>query len=118
MNIVFAVQNNDDWSSKISSRFGRGNGFILYNEESKELSYHSNEENVNAGHGAGIQASQTVVNLKAEIVITGGSMGPKAFEVLKSANIKMFTKAGETSVKEAYDNFKNNIYSEILTSDQ
>jgi len=118
MNIVFAVQNNDGWNSKISSRFGRSEGYMRYSESAKKLSYHSNEENVNAGHGAGIQASQAVVILKASVAVTGGSIGPKAFEVLNSSNVKVFSQVGEITVKEAYEKFKNNEYSLLAESDK
>ena len=117
MNIVFAVQKNDGWNSIMSTRFGRGNGFMLFVEESKELTYHSNEENINAGHGAGIQASQTVVSLGANVAITGGSMGPKAFDVLKKAEVKMFTQTGEVSIKEAYEKYEQGMYNEINAAD-
>ncbi len=118
MNIVFAVQNNADRDSKISSVFGRAKGFILYSEETEKISYHSNTENVNTGHGAGIQAGQSVVNMKADVVITGGSIGPKAFEVLMSADIKTYTQTGEILVKEALENYKKGEYSETLKSDK
>jgi len=118
MNILFAVQNNNGWDSKTDSRFGRGNGYMLYSEESKQLSYHSNKENVNTGHGAGIQAGQLVVNLGTNIVITGGSIGPKAFNVLSKAKIKVYTQVGEISVKEAYESFRNGKYKETLKSDK
>jgi predicted Fe-Mo cluster-binding NifX family protein len=118
MNIIFAVQNNDGWNSKISSRFGRTEGYIRYSEDLKKLSYHSNSKNVDAGHGAGVQASQSVVNLEANVVVAGGSIGPKAFDVLKSSGVKMYCQVGEISVKEAYDNFKNGLYNETLKSDK
>lgn len=118
MNIVFAVQNNDGWNSRISSRFGRSEGYIRYSEDTKKLSYHSNEENVNAGHGAGIQASQSVVTLEANIALAGGSIGPKAFEVLHSSGVKVYSQVGEITIKEAYEKFKNNEYSLLAESDK
>ncbi|MBN1113184.1 MAG: hypothetical protein JXA53_09765 [Bacteroidales bacterium] len=118
MNIIFAVQNNDGWDSIISLKYGRAKGFFCYSQETDELTYYSNEENQNAGHGAGINAAQIAINQKASVVITGGSMGPKAFEVLNKANIKMFTQAGEVSVLVAYSNFKDNKYNQVLASDK
>ena len=118
MNVVFAVQNNDEWNSKISSVFGRAIGFMKYSEETKQLSFHSNTENVNAGHGAGVQAGQVVVTLGADIVITGGSIGPKAFDVLKSVEMKKYSQVGEITIKQAYANYKNNKYQETLSSDK
>ncbi|HBF88820.1 MAG TPA: dinitrogenase iron-molybdenum cofactor biosynthesis protein [Bacteroidales bacterium] len=118
MKIAFAIQKQEGWDSIINSRFGRTENFALYDEKSDSFSYKSNEENVDAGHGAGIQASQIVVNFGAEVVITGGSYGPKAFDVLKAAKIKTFSQVGEITLKEAYKNFKANKYSETLESDK
>ncbi|MBI9036069.1 MAG: hypothetical protein JEZ03_16530, partial [Bacteroidales bacterium] len=116
MNIIFAVQNNNGWESDISSRFGRTEGYICYSDENNEISYHSNEENVNAGHGAGIQAGQIVIGLKADVVIAGGDIGPKAFQVLKGAGVKMYCQIGEIKLKEALESFKNGKYLELSES--
>jgi len=118
MNIIFTVQDNNDWKSKINSRFGRAEGFILLSEETKVLKFISNNENINAGHGAGIQAGQTVVNQKADVLITGGTIGPKAFNVLKTAKIKCFTQVGQISITEAYDKFTSGEFIEITNSDK
>ncbi len=118
MNIIFTVQNNKAWDSIINSRFGRAEGFILYSEENDTLSYHSNEENTNSGHGAGIQTAQEILTKKAGVVITGGSMGPKAFKVLKSAGVKMYCQVGEIPAKEAFENFKNGKYSPLSESNK
>ncbi len=105
MNIVFAVQNNDDWNSKVNLRFGRAEGFILYSEETEKLTYYSND-NIQASHGAGTQAGQLLSNLKANVLITGGSIGPKALKVLTSAEVELITNVGEISIKEAFANYK------------
>ena len=110
MNIVFAVQKDQGWDSLVSSRFGRAEGFLCYNEEEDSFSYASNADNATAGHGAGIQASQAVAGMNAEVAITGGDYGPKAADTLKSAGIKMIANTGELSVKEVYDKFKNQSY--------
>lgn len=117
MNIIFTVQDNKGWESALSSRFGRAEGYICYSQENDKLSFHCNKENVNAGHGAGIQAAQAVANLEAEVVITGGSIGPKAFDVLKNAGIKMYGSTGKISVKGALQNFKIGKYSQLSKSD-
>ena len=118
MNIIFTVQNNKGWDSIINSRFGRAEGFIFYSEENDTLSYHSNEENTNSGHGAGIQTAQEILTQKADVVITGGSMGPKAFKVLKSAGIKMYCQVGEIPAKEAFENFKDGKYLPLSESNK
>jgi len=117
MKIIFAVQDNNGWESVVSSRFGRADGYICYSEESGKLSFHSNKENVKAGHGAGIQAAQIVLNLHVNSVITGGNIGPKAFQVIDKAGIKMYSHAGTIPVKEALENFKEGKYPELMASD-
>ena len=105
MKIVFTATGKD-WNAHVDSVFGRAEGYILYNEEEKKISWFSNEENRNTGHGAGIQAGQNVAGLGADVVITGGKVGPKAFDVLKNAGITIYSIAGNKTVKEAFDLFK------------
>ncbi len=112
MKIVFTATGKD-WDSNVDSVFGRAEGYILYNEEEKKLSWFSNEENRNSGHGAGIQAGQNVAGLGADVVITGGKVGPKAFDVLKKAGIMIYSGAGIKTVKETYNSYKKGELSEI-----
>jgi len=103
MNIIFSAKGKD-WDSELDPRFGRAQGFLLYNTDNDQLSWHSNEENKNAGHGAGIQAAQKAADLKAEWVITG-HVGPKADSTLKSSGIKVFTAEAPCKVREAYQKY-------------
>jgi predicted Fe-Mo cluster-binding NifX family protein len=110
MVIVFAVESNNGWDSKISLRFGRAKGFLCFSEENGNLDFHSNDENAGAGHGAGIQSGQLLAKLNANVLITGGDIGPKAFEVLTKTGVKMIKDVGEISTKQAYENYKNKMY--------
>jgi len=96
-----------NWDSPVDSVFGRAEGFLLFDEEKDDLSWHSNDENRNAGHGAGVQAGQNVAGMGAKVLITGGDVGPKATEVLKKAGIEIYASLGKKSVKEAYAAFNN-----------
>lgn len=109
MIIVFAIESNNGWESIISSRFGRAQGFLCFSEETTNLDYYSNNENAGAEHGAGIQSGQLIAKLKADIIVTGGDIGPKALEVLATLGVKMIKDVGKISVKQAYENIKNNI---------
>lgn len=100
MNILFSAKGKT-WESELDPKFGRAQGFLLYNTDNEELTYFSNEKNQNLEHGAGIQAGQKAAELKAEVVITG-HIGPKAKSTLQSANIEIFTTGESCSVKEAY----------------
>jgi len=105
MKIVF-TSTGKEWDSLVDSVFGRAVGFILYDEEKDKLNWFSNNENRHAGHGAGIQAGQNVAGLGADVVITGGKVGPKAFDVLKKAGIMIYSGTSNKTVKEAFDLFK------------
>ena len=49
----------------------------------------SNQQNLNAAQGAGIQAAQTIVKAGAGALVTG-HCGPKAFRVLAAAGVKVY----------------------------
>lgn len=118
MKIGFAIQSNKGWDSVLSEKFGRAEAFIVYDEENDAFAFKSNEGNASAGHGAGIQASQTILSISAEVVLTGGNYGPKAFDVLKAAKVKSYSQIGEITIREAYENFKAGKYTETLESDK
>jgi predicted Fe-Mo cluster-binding NifX family protein len=106
MKIIFS-STGKNWEDNIDDKFGRAKGFVLYDEDNNKLSWLSNDENMNAGHGAGIQAAQLVLNTGAEILITG-RIGPKAREVLEKTNIKIYETVN-VSIKQAYKNFKEGL---------
>jgi len=112
MKIAFTTTGKN-WNSILDSVFGRAEGYILYDDETNEIIWHSNLKNRNAGHGAGVQAGQYVAGLGAKIVITGGDVGPKATDVLKKAGIKIFIGASNKSVKEALSAYKNDELTEL-----
>jgi predicted Fe-Mo cluster-binding NifX family protein len=94
----------DTMSSTLDPRFGRARYFIAVDTESGDFKAHSNEQNLQAAQGAGIQAAQNVVDLGAEAVVTG-NVGPKAFRVLNAAGIAVHL-CGEASVAEALERFR------------
>ena len=74
--------------SPVDPRFGRAAYFIIYDTDSLSFESYSNAENSTAAHGAGIQTAQWVAQQSVATVVSG-NMGPKAFEALKAAGIKM-----------------------------
>jgi len=53
--------------SPVDSRFGRAAFFLVVDTESGSVETHSNDQNVNAAQGAGIQAAEAVARLGADV---------------------------------------------------
>lgn len=90
--------------SRIDQRFGRARFFVVYDTESGELEAHSNQVNLDAAQGAGIQSAQNVAAFGADAVVTG-HVGPNAFRALSAAGIVVYTKL-EGTVGEAVEDLK------------
>lgn len=87
----------------VCQSFGRTPFYVFYNTENGETEYFINEAANNAG-GAGIRASQSVVDSKAEAIITY-RLGQNSANVLNAAGIKMY-KAEEGTVNDNIELFK------------
>lgn len=99
MKIAFTTC-GDSLNAPLDSRFGRAPRFLIYNDETGTLKVVDNQQNLNAAQGAGIQAASQIVKQNVDCVITG-HCGPKAFQVLESADIKVYPCSAET-IAEAY----------------
>ncbi|MBN2638012.1 MAG: NifB/NifX family molybdenum-iron cluster-binding protein [Bacteroidales bacterium] len=106
MKVLFSAK-SEGWNAPMDDRFGRAEGFTLYNEETDELTWHSNQENKQAEHGVGIQAAQLVAMLQANVVITGGNFGPKASSLIQKTGAEMIEDMNNMSVKQAYESYKS-----------
>jgi predicted Fe-Mo cluster-binding NifX family protein len=107
MKIVFTTK-GENWDSQMDARFGRAQMFVMLNEENNELAVIANGETDGMEHGAGLQTSQKVLDLNPNVIITGNGAGNKALAILKKSNVKMYTGAGDMTIKEAYEAYKNN----------
>lgn len=105
MKILFTAK-REGWNAPMDNRFGRAEGFTLFNEETNELTWHSNRENKESEHGVGIQAAQLVASLQADVVITGGNFGPKAGQLIQQTGATMLEDMSDKTVKQAYEAFK------------
>lgn len=101
---------SDSLDANIDSRFGRCPYFVIVDADTMEFEAVLNDS-LNAAHGAGIQAAQTVVNKGVDIVITG-NVGPNAFNVLSATGIKVVTRASGT-VRDAVTEYKNGKLQEV-----
>lgn len=79
--------------TKISSSFGRSPYYLIYDMEDNTTQYILNSAKDAAG-GAGIKASQIIIDQKANVVITP-QCGNNAYEVLKEAGIEVLESKGD-----------------------
>ena len=90
-----------DLDAEMDPRFGRAVYFIVYDTDDGSFSVIDNEKNLNAERGVGVQAGQMVVSAGAGVLITG-NCGPKAFRVLSTAGVKVYTGAEGTVKRYLY----------------
>ena len=79
----------------VDERFGRAKKLIVYDMGTDTFEVTENTKQMNLAEGAGIQAAQNVVNLGVGTIISG-HLGPKAFQVLRSASIDAYSAASLT----------------------
>lgn len=104
----------DKLDAQVDPRFGRAKFFAMYETDDDSVEFVSNEQNLNAPSGAGVQAGSNVVNTGAKVVITG-NCGPKAFRTLDAAGIKVVAGATGT-IKEVAEKFKRGEYEYASTA--
>ena len=105
MKIAFTTKGKD-WDSMMDPRFGRTEYFFVYDDETDEIITEDNSDSTQEAHGAGPKTAQKLFDLQAKVLITGNGPGGNAGVVLEKAGIKIYTGAGEMTVKEAFDAFK------------
>lgn len=88
MKIAITTQGRDI-DAPFEERFGRAPGYIICEAGGANASYLDNSRMQSMSHGAGIQAAQAVAGSGVGIVITG-HCGPKAFQVLRQAKIRVY----------------------------
>ena len=102
---ITITSRGDGLDSILDPRFGRCAYFIIVDTEDESNLKAIPNGAATAGGGAGIQAAQTVINEDVEAVISG-NFGPRAFDALSSAGVKLYTVTAQT-VKEALDSFNS-----------
>ena len=90
--------------SEVDPRFGRGAYLLVVDPNTLEWQAHPNP-GVNASGGAGINATQFVVEQKADAAISG-DFGPNAYEALNAARIAMYLLGDNRTAREAIAQFQ------------
>jgi predicted Fe-Mo cluster-binding NifX family protein/predicted DNA-binding protein (UPF0251 family) len=91
---------------RVDPRFGRAAGFMIVDSETMEFEYLDNGASQTMARGAGIQAAENVARSGAEVVLTG-YVGPKAFQTLQAAGVRIGQDVGNLTVREAIERYKN-----------
>lgn len=92
MRIAIPIMNNTK-DTKISTSFGRSPYYLIYDVKENITQYIENTAK-NAQGGAGIKASQIIIDNKANVVITP-QCGKNAYDVLKEAGIEVLESKGD-----------------------
>lgn len=86
---IFISAQSKTKDALMDPRFGRCQVFQVYDTNTNEFVVIDNPAYTSAS-GAGIQASNFLIDQKADVLITG-HLGPNAQEVLKDSKIKVYT---------------------------
>lgn len=84
--------------------FGRAEWFLVFEEGDAEVKAFRNRY-AETETGAGIGCAQDLVREGVEEVISG-QVGPKAYEVLSRAGVKVYVAPPKVTVREAYEKFR------------
>lgn len=76
-------------------RFGRAAAFLFVDTDTGECQVLANDAAASAG-GAGVQTAEIIVRHGAQAVISG-SFGPKAYQVLTLAGVRMYRAGAGTT---------------------
>jgi predicted Fe-Mo cluster-binding NifX family protein len=90
----------------VDPRFGRAAGFVVVDLETMETRYIDNGQTQVMGQGAGIQAAELVARAEAGCVLTG-FVGPKAFQALSAAKIRVVQNLEGMTVRQALERFQS-----------
>ena len=112
MRIAIPVDDNT-MNTSICISFGRTPYFLIYDTETQNAVFLDNSAVALQG-GAGIKASQTIVDNKADVLLTP-RCGENAAEVLRAANVKIYETDGNKLMQniEFFGNGKLKPLSEI-----
>lgn len=89
----------------VDPRFGRAGGFVVVTLPEKSVEYIDNGASQTMSMGAGIETAERMSRAGVDVVISG-YVGPKAFEALKAAGIKVCQDVEGVSVREAAERFE------------
>lgn len=106
MNKIAVSSEGPGLDEPVDPRFGRAAGFVIVDPETLDFEYLENGAAQARGQGAGILAAENVARAGAGVVLTG-FVGPKAFQALEAAGIRVAHNMEGLSVREAMQRFND-----------
>lgn len=97
----------------LDMRFGRCEFFQIHDTESGKVKVVENQGQNSSG-GAGIVASNQLIEEKVDVIITG-NLGPNAFGLIEKAGIKAY-KCSDMPITSVLDKYNNGELKEIDVS--
>lgn len=85
--MIIAVQSSD--KENVDENFGRANYFVLYDTLLKQKHVLSNEENIEAAHGAGVQSVALLARHNVNRILTY-RLGEKAMNTIRQTGMQVF----------------------------
>ena len=101
--------------STVDPRFGRTDGFALYDSDTGGITYLDNATNRDRSQGTGIRSAQLIIDAGANSLITG-KMGPKAARLLERSNVNVYI-CNKGTVQEAVQSLEQNQLPELSQDD-
>ena len=97
-----------NWKSMMDPRFGRTEYILIYDDDKNTFNHFDNRDIENEAHGAGPKTAQKLFEFNPDILITGNGPGGNAARVLEQSGTEIFIGAGDMTVKQAFEAYKNN----------
>jgi predicted Fe-Mo cluster-binding NifX family protein len=105
MHKIAVSSEGPDLDGPIDPRFGRAAGFVIIDPDTMASEYVDNAASQGMAQGAGIQTAELMTRHGVGVVLTG-YVGPKAFQALSAAGIKIGQNLEELSVRQAVEQYK------------
>ena len=105
MRKIAVSSEGSDLDGPVDPRFGRAAGFVIIDPDTMTSEYVDNAASQAMAQGAGIQAAELMTRHGVGVVLTG-YVGPKAFQALSAAGIKIGQNLEDLSVRQAVEKYK------------
>jgi predicted Fe-Mo cluster-binding NifX family protein len=106
MSKIAVTSEGPSLEDQVDPRFGRAAGFVVVDLDTMEHYYIDNGQSQVMAQGAGIQAAELICRAGADCLLTG-YVGPKAFQALSAAGIKVGQNLEGLTVRQAVERFTN-----------